>query len=277
MFRRPTSCRPCLMSSIALSYRILSGCELLSALVDLLTFFFLWKICALLAVAPSKNSAPRMQSARDFPGKYGLEVAPFTVRPKLHLSCESQDLRGNSRLNLLDDSVPSPDFARRTSNYTLNQRSGGAGSLPFRAGPGYPTLPSVMHGFVPEGCLATLPALQLFSTKCNNLPSHHGYYTSFTLPRSRGPPPNQLNGQTQIPLRLALRSHRRHRLASSEGRARRPLLHRSRKRARHRRRLRSQIEGLGARRKVGRHRGFRRHTGSGRQSPRASRGRQAGD
>src|SRR5271155_4794741 len=34
------------MSSMARSYRILSGSAVLSALVDLSTFFFLWRICA---------------------------------------------------------------------------------------------------------------------------------------------------------------------------------------------------------------------------------------
>src|SRR5215469_10624660 len=56
---RPTSCLPCLMSSIALSYRILSGSALLSTLVDLLTFFFLcnghcaWLGVALSAISPA--------------------------------------------------------------------------------------------------------------------------------------------------------------------------------------------------------------------------------
>src|SRR5580692_8240859 len=85
MFSRPTSCFPCLMSSLARSYRILSGCALLSALVDLLTFFFLCKSCASLVAALHKNSAPRTQSAAPLLATHTLAVAQFTVRPKLHL------------------------------------------------------------------------------------------------------------------------------------------------------------------------------------------------
>src|SRR5256885_9409037 len=55
-FSRPTSCRPCLTSSIALSYRILSGSAVFSALVDLLTFFFLRNTCASDRVALSRSS-----------------------------------------------------------------------------------------------------------------------------------------------------------------------------------------------------------------------------
>src|SRR5882762_9554892 len=55
-FSRPTSCRPCLTSSIALSYRILSGSAVFSALVDLLTLFFLWKTCASHRVALRRNN-----------------------------------------------------------------------------------------------------------------------------------------------------------------------------------------------------------------------------
>src|SRR5208282_3022747 len=112
MFSRPTSCRPCWMSSTALSYRILSGCALLSTLVDLSTFFFLWKICvtcALQVVAPSKKSAPKTQSASPFPFTASFEVALLTVRPKLHLSCKSRVLLRDLRLNLLD-SATSPHF-----------------------------------------------------------------------------------------------------------------------------------------------------------------------
>src|SRR5580704_3927483 len=100
-FSRPTSCRPCLISSIALSYRILSGCALLSTLVDLSTFF-LWKIWASTDVAPSKNSAPRVKSARLFPATHSFEVALRTIRPKLHLSRECRVPRRISRLNPLE-------------------------------------------------------------------------------------------------------------------------------------------------------------------------------
>src|SRR5580658_6967011 len=107
MFSRPTSCLPCLISSTARSYRILSGCALLSTLVDLSIFFFLWRIwvtCALHVVAPSKNSAPKIQSARSFPVTYSFEVAQLTVRPKLHLSRECQVPRRNFRLSPLETS-----------------------------------------------------------------------------------------------------------------------------------------------------------------------------
>jgi hypothetical protein len=164
MFSRPTSCRPCLTSSIALSYRILSGCALLSTLVDLLTFFFLWRIwviCASLLVAPSKNSAPRTQSARPFLVKYGFEVAQLTVRPKLHLSRESRVLRRNPRLNPGFLDVPALREAA-TTKYTLNQRPGGARTLPFRTGHAHPTPPSVMHSFNSKGCLNFLPLFIYF-------------------------------------------------------------------------------------------------------------------
>src|SRR6266851_2148925 len=55
-FRRPTSCRPCLTSAIALSYKTLSGSAVFSALVDLLTFFFLWRNCASHRVALRRNN-----------------------------------------------------------------------------------------------------------------------------------------------------------------------------------------------------------------------------
>src|SRR5260370_19691773 len=101
-FRRPTSCRPCLISSMALSYRILSGSAVFSALVDLLTFFFLWKICASLCVALSRripditnraerftldSNVCRLTAARNV---HCLTVASFEVPRQLHLSLKSR-------------------------------------------------------------------------------------------------------------------------------------------------------------------------------------------
>src|ERR1700730_13295704 len=54
---RPTSWRPRLMSSIARLYSTLSGSAVLSALVDLFTFFFLCRIWASLELALSSNPA----------------------------------------------------------------------------------------------------------------------------------------------------------------------------------------------------------------------------
>src|SRR6266403_6003739 len=81
-FSRPTSCRPCLTSSMALLYRILSGSAVLSALVDLLTLFFLWRICASLCVVLSSNNPVITNRA-------GRLTAAKEVRSKLHLSLES--------------------------------------------------------------------------------------------------------------------------------------------------------------------------------------------
>src|SRR5947207_112526 len=91
-FSRPTSCRPCLTSSIALSYRILSGSAVFSALVDLLTFFFLRNTCASDRVALSRSSpiitnrVHRIVVGRNVDH---LAVASNEVRRNLHLSLES--------------------------------------------------------------------------------------------------------------------------------------------------------------------------------------------
>jgi hypothetical protein len=45
-----------LTSAIALSYKTLSGSAVFSALVDLLTFFFLWRNCASHRVALRRNN-----------------------------------------------------------------------------------------------------------------------------------------------------------------------------------------------------------------------------
>src|SRR2546422_6670354 len=113
-FNRPTSCRPCLTSSIALLYRILSGSAVFSALVDLFTFFFLWKICASHVVALSRNSPPAATIASHF------ALTPTKVKRKL------------SPLSLVWDSFPqiaqahvlsgSPQIGRL--QYTLNEGPG---------------------------------------------------------------------------------------------------------------------------------------------------------
>src|SRR6266852_1851481 len=140
-FSRPTSCRPCLMSAMALSYSILSGSAVFSALVDLLTLFFLWKICASHRVALSRNSpvitnsADRLTVARIVDR---LTVAKIEVRNKLHLSLESGvPHRGLPKPGALHDS---PQF--ETLNYTLNERPGRTTTLPLRPGPAQIT-PSV--------------------------------------------------------------------------------------------------------------------------------------
>src|SRR6202040_3244019 len=149
MFSRPTSCRPCLISSMALSYRILSGCALLSTPVDLFIFFFLWRIwliCASLVVAPSKNSAPKTQSARPFLVKYGFEVAQLTVLPKLHLSRESRVLRRKPRLNPLV-SWNVPPFDRRQPQVYPEPKARWSKNLALPDRSRHPTPPSVMHSF----------------------------------------------------------------------------------------------------------------------------------
>src|SRR5437016_5567395 len=91
-FSRPTSCRPRLTSSIALLYRILSGSAVFSALVDLLTFFFLWKICASHRAALSRNSPIVTNKVNRFVVASNVDrltVASNEVQRKLHLSLES--------------------------------------------------------------------------------------------------------------------------------------------------------------------------------------------
>src|SRR5580704_4650548 len=169
MFSRPTSCRPCLMSSIALSYRILSGWALLSTPVDLLTFFFLWKICvtcASLGVALNKNSAPRTQSARPLQVTFNFEVAQLTVWPKRHLSRDSRIPRRNFRLPARTE--PSSDLNNPGASDGGNDqvypepkaRWSKNFAPPDRSHP--PHTPSVMHGFIPRGCLALAPHFNYF-------------------------------------------------------------------------------------------------------------------
>src|SRR5713226_9416452 len=108
------------MSAMALSYSILSGSAVFSALVDLLTLFFLWKIWALHRVALSRNSPVITNSADRFTVARNVDrltVARNVVRSKLHLSLES----GVPRRSLQKPwALPdSPQFG--TANYTLNE------------------------------------------------------------------------------------------------------------------------------------------------------------
>ena len=85
--------------------------------------------------------------------------------------------------------------AAGTSKYNLNERPGGARTLPLRTGPAQAgSTPSDAH-FRPGGLPRSRLALHYFSTKCNNVPPVHGYYT-FKLPGSCGQPPTHLNGKT---------------------------------------------------------------------------------
>src|SRR5260370_41141531 len=88
-FSRPTSCRRCLTSAIALSYKILSGSAVFSALVDLLTLFFLWRNCASHRVALRRNNPVINNSVERFTismngDRFG--VAKNKSLRKLHLS-----------------------------------------------------------------------------------------------------------------------------------------------------------------------------------------------
>src|SRR5580700_4642741 len=145
IFSRPTSCRPCLTSSMALSYRILSGCALLSTAVDLLTFFFLWKIWAFDVVDPSKNSAPKTQSARLLPVTCSFDFALFTVWPKLHLSRECRVSSRNPRSKTVRIWTSEPLLRKgqgiipRTKGQ-VEQELRPAGQVPRTPAP-----PSVMH------------------------------------------------------------------------------------------------------------------------------------
>src|SRR5713226_7205731 len=108
------------MSATALSYSILSGSAVFSALVDLLTLFFLWKICASHRVALSRNSPVISNRA----GR--LAAARKEVRSKLHLSLES----GAPRRGLPGPWLI-PDYPRfEAPNYTLNEWPGRTTTFP---------------------------------------------------------------------------------------------------------------------------------------------------
>jgi hypothetical protein len=134
-----------------------------------------------------------------------------------------------------------------TIKYNLNERPGGARNFAQTSRSSRVTsTPPVMHTLVPAGCLAALSHFNYFQRNVTMFPPaiatiRHGVHAS----RSCGQPPTHLNGKTQISLCLAVWSHRRHCMASPQGRPRRPLLHRSRKRTRHCRRLRPQVQRLG--------------------------------
>ncbi len=168
----------------------------MSTLVDLLTFFFLWRIwviCASLLVAPSKNSAPKTQSAKPFLVKYGFEVAQLTVRPKLHLSRESRGSSPQSSTKPWFLRCPCPSRGGNDQVYPEPKARWSKNfALPDRSRSSYPTLCDAQ--FQLQGLPQLPPALHLFSTKCNNVSFHPGYYTSFTLPRSCGRPPTNVNG-----------------------------------------------------------------------------------
>src|SRR5258706_13014999 len=134
-FSRPTSCRPCLTSSIALSYRILSGSAVFSALVDLLTLFFLWKTCASHRVALRRNNPVINNSVDRFAVAKNVDrfaVAKNRVRCKLHLSLANPGFLSAAlpKPRALPDS---PQFG--TINYTLNEWPGRARRLTLRPVP----------------------------------------------------------------------------------------------------------------------------------------------
>src|SRR5258708_37207757 len=92
-FSQPTSCRACLTSAIALSYKTLSGSAVFSALVDLLTFFFLWRNCASHRVALRRNNPVINNSVERFAVAKNVDrftVAKIEVLRKLHLAFASQ-------------------------------------------------------------------------------------------------------------------------------------------------------------------------------------------
>jgi hypothetical protein len=87
-----------LTSAIALSYKILSGSAVFSALVDLLTLFFLWRNCASHRVALRRNNPVINNSVERFTISMNgdrfavaknvdrFAVAKNRVLRKLHLS-----------------------------------------------------------------------------------------------------------------------------------------------------------------------------------------------
>src|SRR6266480_6222622 len=154
-FSRPTSCRPCLTSSIALSYRILSGSAVFSALVDLLTFFFLRNTCASDRVALSRSSpiitnrVHRIVVGRNVDH---LAVASNEVRRNLHLSLESGAPRHPS---IRARDVPAGSPRLRTLKYSLNERPAEQLLCPFgQFPPDYPFF--LMPPSRTKGCLRPL-------------------------------------------------------------------------------------------------------------------------
>src|SRR2546427_7221708 len=150
-FNRPTSCRPCLTSSIALLYRILSGSAVFSALVDLFTFFFLWKICASHVVALSRNSPPAATIASHF------ALTPKKVRRKLSpLSLVWDSFPQIAQAHVLSGSADWPASVYPERRTRLKHIF----ALPARS----PELPlSLMLRRRPVGCF-TLPTFDLSQT-----------------------------------------------------------------------------------------------------------------
>src|SRR6266849_10938280 len=143
------------MSAMALSYSILSGSAVFSALVDLLTLFFLWKICASHRVALSRNSpvitnsADRLTVARIVDR---LTVAKIEVRNKLHLSLESGvPHRGLPKLGALHDS---PQFWNAQLYPERKARPNNYFAPPARSRPNYPLC--LMPLCTCRGCLMYL-------------------------------------------------------------------------------------------------------------------------
>src|SRR6266436_2573199 len=149
-FSRSTSCRPCLTSSMALSYRILSGSALFSALVDLLTLFFLWKICASLCVALSR----KIPAITNRVGR--LTAAKNEVPSKLHLSLES----GIPRRSLPKPGDTSQIPAAWNARLYTERKARPTTTLPLRPGLAQSHV-SVMPSGAAEGCLSLMPALSL--------------------------------------------------------------------------------------------------------------------
>src|SRR5258708_11601958 len=138
-FSRPTSCRPCLTSAIALSYKILSGSAVFSAVVDLLSRFFLWRNCASHRVALRRNNPVINNSVERFTISMNgdrFAVAKNRVLRNLHLSLASTGSLSAACQSLGRFLTP-PHF--RTFNYTLNERPARTRNLPLRPGPVQPT------------------------------------------------------------------------------------------------------------------------------------------
>src|ERR1700730_191311 len=121
---RPTSWRPCLMSSIARPYRILSGSAVLSALVDLFTFFFLCRIWASHVVAVIAASPPANTSMLSrFPVlfvKAWNKLAPLLIN--ISPECVLHHLARTAGLG------------SERSQYTLNERTGQPQKMAVRPG-----------------------------------------------------------------------------------------------------------------------------------------------
>src|SRR6202035_3330223 len=108
------------MSSAARSYKTLSGWTLLSALVDLSTFFFLCRIWALDCVAPMTKIAIINRNAKRWLVAYG------GVRSKQHLS-KMVEIPSNVCRGRWGRAARNPELP----DYNLNQRPGCIHLCPF--------------------------------------------------------------------------------------------------------------------------------------------------